>query len=45
MSWRSNVVQSLGLDPGHHEEIRNGPKNKIHIWKINLQGLEMLSVF
>ena len=23
------LVRSLGCDPGHHEEIRNGPENKI----------------
>ncbi len=34
MSWRPNVVRSLGWDPGHHEEVRNGPENKIHIRKV-----------
>jgi hypothetical protein len=28
------VVQSLGRDPGHHEELRNSPEVKIHIWKV-----------
>jgi hypothetical protein len=32
MEWSSNIVRSLGWDPGHHEEFRNGPENKIHIW-------------
>ena len=27
MSKRPKVVRSLGLDPGYHEEIRNGPEN------------------
>ena len=31
MSWRPNVVRSLGLDQGHHEELRNGPEIKNHI--------------
>ena len=29
-----NVVRSLEWDPGYHEEIRNGPENKIHIRKV-----------
>ena len=35
MSKRPNVVRSLVWDPGYHEEIRNGPENKIHIRKSN----------
>ena len=27
----SRRFRNLGLDPGHHEEIQNGPENKIHI--------------
>jgi hypothetical protein len=32
MERSSNIVWSLGWDPGNHEEFRNGPENKIHIW-------------
>ena len=35
----TNVVRSLGWDPGYHEEIRNGPENKIHIMKVLFQSL------
>lgn len=34
MRWIPNVVRSLGWDPGHHEEVRNSPENKIHIWEV-----------
>ena len=34
MSKRPNVVWSLGWDPVYHEDIRNGPENKIHIMKV-----------
>jgi hypothetical protein len=37
MRWRPNVVRSLGWDPEHHEEIRNGLENKIHIWKVHFR--------
>ena len=38
-------VRSLGWDPGHHEEVRNGPENKIHIREVIFQGSEKVSVF
>ena len=28
------VVRSPGWDPGHHEELRNGPEVKIYIWEV-----------
>ncbi len=28
MRWRPNVVRSLGWDPRHHEEVRNGPEEE-----------------
>ena len=34
MLARPKVVQSPGWDPGHHEELRNGPEVKIYIWKV-----------
>ena len=40
-----NVVRSLGWDPGYHEEIRNGPENKIHIKKVLFWSSKMISVF
>src|SRR6266699_5964038 len=42
---RSNVVRSLGWDPRHHEEIRNGPENKIHIWKVKIRVSEKFRFF
>ena len=27
-------VWSLGWDPGHHEELQNGPEVKFDIWKV-----------
>ena len=36
MEWSSNVVRSLEWDPRHHEEVRNGPENKIHIYRKSL---------
>ena len=30
-TWLPNVVRSPGLDPGRHEEFRNGPEVKIYI--------------
>ena len=45
MSKRPNVVRSLGWDPGYHEEIRNGPENKIHIRKVLFRGWRMVPVF
>ena len=38
MRWRPNIVRSLGWDPGHHEEVRNSPENKIHIRKVIFPG-------
>ena len=40
-----NVVRSLGWDPGYHEEIRNGPENKIHIRKVPFRSSGMIPVF
>lgn len=34
---RRNIVRSLGLDPGHHEELRNGPQIKIRISQVNFR--------
>ena len=31
------VVRSLGWDPGHHEELRNGPEIKIHIRQVGFR--------
>ena len=45
MSKRPNVVRSLGWDPGYHEEIRNGPENKIHIRKVPFRSWGMVPVF
>src|SRR3954468_20550706 len=45
MSKRPNVVRSLGWDLGYHEEIRNGPENKIHIRKVQFRSSGMVSVF
>ena len=45
MSKRANVVRSLGWDPGYHEEIRNGPENKIHIRKVPFRSSGMIPVF
>ena len=45
MSKRPNVVRSLGWDPGYHEEIRNGPENKIHIRKVLFRSSGMIPVF
>ena len=30
-------VRSPGWDPGCHEEVRNGPENKIHIWEVKMR--------
>jgi hypothetical protein len=45
MRWRSNIVRSLGWDLGHHEEIQNGPENKIHIRKVIFRGSEKFGNF
>ena len=45
MRKRPNVVRSLGWDPGYHEEIRNGPENKIHIRKVPFLSWGMVPVF
>src|SRR5215216_6648222 len=45
MSKRLNVVRRLGWDPRYHEEIQNGPENKIHIRKVLFRSSEMISVF
>ena len=45
MRKRPNVVRSLGWDPGYHEEIRNGPENKIHIRKVLFRGWNGSGVF
>src|SRR3954465_5296369 len=45
ISKRPNVVRSLGWDPGYHEEIQNGPENKIHIRKVLFRGWRMVPVF
>ena len=45
MRKRPNVVRSLGWDPGYHEEIRNGPENKIHIRKVPFRSWGMVPVF
>ena len=45
MSKRPNVVQSLGWDPGYHEEIQNGLENKIHIRKVQFRSSGMVSMF
>ena len=45
MSKRPNVVRSLGCDPGYHEEIQNGPENKIHIRKVPFRSWGMIPVF
>ena len=45
MRWRPNVVRSLGLDLGHHEEVRNGPENKIHIREVDFRVAEKFGIF
>src|SRR4051812_15959417 len=40
-----NVVRSLGWDPRYHEEIRNGPENKIHIRKVRFRSLGKIPMF
>ena len=45
MSWIPNDVRSIGLDPVHHEEIRNGPENKIHTRKVVFRGSEKFRCF
>src|SRR3954467_10143121 len=45
MRKRLKVVRSLGWDPGYHEEIQNGPENKIHIRKVLFRSSEMIPVF
>ena len=40
-----NVVRSLRLDPVYHEEIRNGPENKIHIRKVLFQSSGKFPMF
>jgi hypothetical protein len=44
MRWRLNVVWSLGLDPGPHEEVQNSLENNIHIRKVTFQGSRKVSV-
>ena len=39
------VVRSPGWDPGHHEELRNGPEVKIHIWKVVIGVPKKVRVF
>ena len=39
------VVHSPGWDPGHHEELWNGPEVKIHIWKVVIRVPEKVRVF
>ena len=36
MSWRPKFVRSLGLDPGHHDEVWKSPENKIHIREVKI---------
>ena len=38
-------VRSLGWDLGHHEEVRTGPENKIHIWEVKFQVWGQSGVF
>jgi hypothetical protein len=45
MRWRANVVQSLGLDSGHHEKVRNSPENMIHMREVTFWGSAKVSVF
>src|SRR3954463_15238036 len=45
MRKRLDVVRSLGWDPVYHEEIRNGPENKIHIRKVPFRSWGMVPVF
>ena len=33
------------MDPGHHEEVRNGPENKIHIREVDFQVSEKFGIF
>src|SRR3954467_9559267 len=40
-----NVVRSFEWDSGYHEEIRNGPENKIHIRKVPFRRWGMVPVF
>src|SRR3954468_9418402 len=45
--WLPNFVRSPGLDPGRHEEFRNGPEVKIYIWEVlfwSPKGFRVLSV-
>ena len=35
MWWDQNFAQSLGWDPGHHEELWNGLEIKIRIWEVD----------
>ena len=45
MLARPKVVRSPGWDPGHHEELRNGPEVKIYIWKVVFGVPEKVSIF
>jgi hypothetical protein len=38
-------VQSLGWDPGHHEELWNGSGIRNPIWESYFRILEMLGIF
>ena len=33
------------MDPGHHEEVRNGPENNIHIREVDFQVSEKFGIF
>ena len=45
MRWRPKFVRSLGRDPGHHEEVQNGPENKIHIREVDFWVSEKFGIF
>ena len=45
MSWRPKFVRSLGWDPGHHDEVRKSPENKIHIREVKFQVSEKFRIF
>ena len=42
---RPKIVWSIEWDPGHHEELRNGPENKIHIWESPFRVSKKFGIF
>ena len=42
---RPNIVRSLGWDPGHHEELRNGPEDIVSYMESGFRVLEKFGIF